>query len=133
MARVGRLAGAILAESEGRYFLVGDLKEPCDFAAHGFEEPLDYQALNAKFIQLKSKHPPSLNSPILLFNEEGEQLANMLAHRFLIERNALVSERLWMLVVEYSRNENSTVHTQWLGAIPETVWQLVRETVLKCQ
>ena len=27
MARVGRLAGAILAETEGRYYLVGELKE----------------------------------------------------------------------------------------------------------
>ena len=33
MARVGRLAGAILVESEKNYFLVGDLKQPCDFAA----------------------------------------------------------------------------------------------------
>ena len=45
MARVGRLSGAILAESEGAYFLVGDLKEPCDFSARGFEAPVELGAM----------------------------------------------------------------------------------------
>lgn len=39
MALVGRLAGAILAETEGQFFLVGNPKVPCDFTAVGFDPP----------------------------------------------------------------------------------------------
>jgi hypothetical protein len=39
MARVGRLAGAILAETGGDYYLVGNPKQPCDWRAAGFEPP----------------------------------------------------------------------------------------------
>jgi len=39
VSRVGRLAGAILAETGDRCYLVGNLKRPCDFAAAGFEPP----------------------------------------------------------------------------------------------
>ena len=49
MARVGRLAGALLAETEGRYFLVGNTKEPCDFRALGVEPPPEIDALKRPF------------------------------------------------------------------------------------
>ena len=47
MARVGRLAGAILAESHGHYFLVGNTKAPCDWRKAGFEPPADIDAVKA--------------------------------------------------------------------------------------
>jgi hypothetical protein len=52
MARVGRLAGAILAETEGRYFLIGNTKEPCDFRSEGFEQPAAIDALKQAYIRL---------------------------------------------------------------------------------
>ena len=39
MSLVTRLSGAILAESNGEYFLIGNTKSPCDWAAAGFEPP----------------------------------------------------------------------------------------------
>ena len=44
MARVGRIAGALLAETGGRYYLVGNPKVPCDWQAHGFEPPGELDA-----------------------------------------------------------------------------------------
>ncbi len=38
MGQVGRLAGAVLARSGQRWFLVGEPKVPLDLAAHGFRE-----------------------------------------------------------------------------------------------
>jgi hypothetical protein len=104
MARVGRLAGALVAESDGRYFLVGDTKEPCAWQG----EPIAIDA-------------PYLDVPV-----EGDALARLLAARFVIERNGSVSERLWRLVTEHGAD------ARWLAEIPDDVWRIVRDTVLRC-
>ncbi|HVA80155.1 MAG TPA: hypothetical protein VNF29_04465, partial [Candidatus Binataceae bacterium] len=65
MARVGRLAGAILAESGGEFFLVGNTKEPCDFEAAGFESPGEIDALERRYIRLAPRRAVELAAPYL--------------------------------------------------------------------
>ena len=135
MARVSRLAGAILAETEGQYFLVGNTKEPCDFAKAGFEPPVEIDALKRPYIRLAARDRAELAQPWLLLEAEGEALARLLAERFLIERNGSVSERLWRLVASpegSERNEGQAISSRWLGEMPASVWQIVRDAVLRC-
>jgi hypothetical protein len=119
MARVGRLAGAILAETRGEYFLVGHTKVPCDWTAAGFERPAQTEE---RWIRLAGRG--ELSPPILEIDIEGEPLAELLVRLFVIERTGSVSERLWRLV------ESSPA--RWLGEIPPHVWQVVRDAVLRC-
>jgi hypothetical protein len=136
MARVGRLAGAILAETGGKFFLVGNTKEPCDFAAIGFEPPGEIDALKRPYIRLSAQRPIELTRPWLLFEMEGEDLARALAERLLIERNGSVSERLWRLLMDPSGQDGSpaveAVDVRWLGEIPAPIWSIVRDAVLRC-
>ncbi len=136
MALVGRLAGAILAETEGQFFLVGNPKEPCDFAAVGFEPPGVIDAMERPFIRLSPLRPVQVPQPYLTMNVEGEALARLLVDRFVIQRNGSVSDRLWRLVID-PKQENrvapvGNIDARWLGEIPAEIWQIVRETVLKC-
>jgi hypothetical protein len=131
MSRVGRLAGAILAETEGAFYLVGNTKTPCDFAAHGFEKPVEIDALKNPTLRLSPLREVSLVPPYLGFELEGEPLARALAARFLIERTGSVSDRLWRLVVDSSGAAEVT-DARWLGEIPGPIWDIVRERVLKC-
>jgi hypothetical protein len=135
MARVARLAGAILAETAGEFFLVGNLKEPCDFAAAGFETPKEVDAVKRPYVKLEAKHRVTVNGPCLTIDCEGETLARMLAERLVIERNGSVSERLWRLITDPSGREevpNGPLNVRWLGEIPSEIWQIVRDTVLRC-
>jgi len=136
MARVGRLAGAILAESAGEFFLVGDTKEPCDFNAAGFEPPGEIDALKLRYIRLVPRRAVELAAPYLTLELEGEALAAMLAERLLIERNASVSERLWRLLIDPEGldepPEGEAVDARWLAGIPAPIWSIVRDTVLRC-
>ncbi len=130
MATVGRLAGALLAETRGEYFLVGGTKEPCDWHAAGLVAPegLDDE-LRQPFVALSARGTVNVPVPRLRLTVEGEELAHVLAGRFLIARNGSVSERLWRLVVGESDDE---VDARWLGEIPEAVWDVVRDAVLRC-
>ena len=140
MARVGRLAGALLAETEGGYFLVGNTKQPCDWRGEGFDPPaIDPSA--APFVQLVPRRAIDLRSPHLVIGIEGEPLARTLAQRFLVERNGSVSERLWRLVVHQGAPDDdlaeppplpASVDARWLGEIPAPLWRIVRDTVLRC-
>lgn len=137
MARVGRLAGAILAESHGAYFLVGNTKAPCDWKAAGFEPPVAVDALKTPFVRLAQCGEVSLGMSHLVLDLEGEDLARALAQRFVIERNGSVSDRLWRLVVQRGDTEatgepEGAIDGRWLGEIPAPVWQIVRDTVLRC-
>jgi hypothetical protein len=131
------LAGAIVAASNGEYFLVGNTKEPCDFAAHGFGALVEWDATKRPVVPLASAGAPTLGGAFLELDLEGEPLARALADRFLIERNGSVSERLWRLVLaggdpEAEPPADGPVDARWLGAMPGAVWQRVRESVLRC-
>jgi hypothetical protein len=133
MARVGRLAGALLAETEGRYYLVGDLKEPCDFTRAGFESPGEIDARLQPYRVLTAVGPVSLGSPVLSLAIEGEELARRLAAFLVIERNGSVSERLWRLIVQPETHQGAAeVDARWLGEIPPEIWRIVRDAVLRC-
>jgi hypothetical protein len=138
MARAGRLAGAILAETEGHYFLVGNTKEPCDYGRAGFEPPAEVDALARPFVRLAVSGPPVLPPPWLLLPVEGQALPRFLAERFLIERNGSVSDRLWRLVTNpdgdgaAAPSAAQAIDACWLAELPAPVWRIVREAVLKC-
>jgi hypothetical protein len=136
MALVGRLAGAILAETEGQFFLVGNPKEPCDFAAVGFEPPGVVNAMEHPFIRLSPLRRVQVPQPYVRVEVEGEALARLLVDRFVIQRNGSVSDRLWRLVTDPKQAQHAvsggTLEARWLGEIPTEIWNIVRETVLKC-
>ena len=136
MARVGRLAGAILAETGGRFFLIGNTKEPCDFEAAGFEPPKAIDALKRPYIPLSARRTVEISPPCLTLDLEGEQLAATLAERLLIERNGSVSERLWRLLMDPDGQDelplDQPVDVRWLGEMPAPIWNIVRDTVLRC-
>ena len=130
MARVGRLAGAILAQSNGEFWLVGDLKEPCDFPAAGFETPAQIPGRELPFVRLSPLRETQVTGPLLLVPGEGEELAALLHRRFIIARNGSVANRLWRLASGGA--EEGEVDCRWLAEMPDAVWEAVRETVLKC-
>ncbi|XXU76109.1 precorrin-3B C(17)-methyltransferase [Sorangium sp. So ce1151] len=137
MARVGRLGGAILAETQGEYYLVGNTKAPVDFREAGFEPPDEVELVKGAYLRLKPLREVKVEAPVLLLDVEGEELAKKLVQRFVIDRNGSVSERLWRLV--YSPDDplddaETPVErdARWLGDIPEAIWQLVRDNVLRC-
>ena len=136
MGLVGRLAGAILAETEGQFFMVGNPKEPCDFAAAGFESPGAIDALERPFIRLSPCRSVQVSEPYLTVDVEGEALARLLVDRFIIQRNGSVSDRLWRLVTNCAGENRGVldgrIEARWLAEIPPEIWHIVRETVLKC-
>jgi hypothetical protein len=145
MARVGRLAGAILAETGGDYYLVGNPKQPCDWRAAGFEPPAEIGPLSIDArvrpaIRLARCGTPALAAPVLEVDVEGESLAHLLADTFVIARTGSVSERLWRLVIGRSDDTDdiddadrpAVIAARWLGEVPPAVWRIVRDTVLRC-
>ncbi len=141
MARVGRLAGALLVDTtvsgERAYFLVGNTKGPCDFAASGFASPGEIDAMKRPFLRLvvtEGATEPTLGKVVMAFDGEGDELARGLAARLVIARNGSVSERLWSLLVESATGEkiDGAYDVRWLGRMPEAVWEIVRDAVLKC-
>lgn len=127
-ARVGRLAGAILLESGGEFFLIGNPKEPCDWAKAGFVEPPEIDARARPFIPLAAIRAVQIAPPCLRI-EYAAGLAELIASRFVIARNGSVSDRLWRLIVKDNRDE---IDTTWLARIPDEIWAIVRDAVLKC-
>jgi len=136
MARVGRIAGAILAETEGQYYLVGNTKMPCDWAAAGFEPPADIDALKRPYLPLVARGPVEVSGAHLAIGLEGEELVRRLSECFVIRRTGSVSERLWRLVLGGTDEDDvpleGTIDARWLGEMPLRVWQVVQDTVLRC-
>jgi hypothetical protein len=137
MARAGRLAGAILVHTGKDYFLVGNTKEPCDFAAAGFDAPGELDLGKRRYIKLTPRRIIEVREPCLIFELEGEALAAALGERLLIERNGSVSERLWRLLFDPSGDEeeplpNEIMPARWLTEMPLEFWAIVRDTVLRC-
>jgi hypothetical protein len=136
MGRAYRLSGAIVAVSGSECFLVGNTKSPCDFAAHGFEAPVEVDAMKRPFVRLARAGEVKLGGAFLEIDREGEELARTLADRFLIERNGSVSERLWRVVAGGGDADaeigDGAIDARWLGAMPAGVWKIIRDTVLRC-
>ena len=136
MAHVGRLAGAILAETHGAYYLVGNTKVPCDWAAAGFEPPGEIDALVHPFVRLSPCRPPEIEPPCVILDVEGDALPGLLADLFVIQRTGSVSERLWSLVTgasqEDDRSSAEVTQARWLGEVPPPIWRIVRDAVLRC-
>jgi hypothetical protein len=139
MARVGRLAGALLAETGGDYYLVGNPKVPCDWRAAGFEPPGELDARvrpSVRLARMAAAGPLSLGAPELTLEVEGEELARLLADTFVIPRTGSVSERLWRMVIgeddEHDRTPADVISARWLGEIPRALWNIVRDSVLRC-
>jgi hypothetical protein len=140
MNRVGRLAGALLLASGDEYFLIGNLKRPCDFAAAGFAPPAaPIDALARPYIRLAATAPIAVPGPWLELGAalSGEALAAVLGERFMITRNGSVSDRLWRLILSPDPDADpappdTVVAARWLAEIPAHLWNIVRDAVLKC-
>jgi hypothetical protein len=136
MARVGRLAGALLVHTREDYFMVGDTKEPCDFAAAGFDPPGEIDMSSRRHLKLSPRREVKISPPCLNFDLEGEPLAKTLAERLLIDRNGSVSERLWRLVFDPSAEDevpaDGIVGARWLTEMPAEIWAIIRDIVLRC-
>jgi len=138
MSRVGRLAGALLAETGGAYYLVGNPKVPCDWRAHGFEPPgeLDARVRPVVPLQRTGAQDPVLGMPQLTLEIEGEALPQLLAAQLVIPRTGSVSERLWRLVIGESDERDApipdVIEARWLAELPPAIWTIVRDTVLRC-
>jgi hypothetical protein len=140
-AHVSRLAGAILLENASRFFLIGNTKEPCDWLQSGFNQPTEIDPMKNAFIELKpvGNRRAEAALPSISMSPNGhspEALAKVMASRFLIQRNGSVSERLWRVVTGESDEAELAPETKidatWLVEMPDGVWQVVRDAVLKC-
>src|ERR1700712_2236659 len=130
MAQVARMDGAVLAHTGSHYYLVGDLKRPCDFKAHGFEPPAQQvNALERPYIELQHTRKVIMDTPNIFVPLEGEALPKLLAARLLIDRNGSVSDRLWRLILgETDENPRvpATQDAHWFTETPERGWDIVR-------
>lgn len=137
MAQVARMDGALLVHTGSHYYLVGNLKRPCDFRAHGFETPSqEIDAVARPYIELVRLHAAvKLETPNIVVPLEGEALPRLLAGRLLIDRNGSVSDRLWRLVIgetDESPHVPATQDVHWFTETPDRIWNIVRESVLRC-
>jgi hypothetical protein len=130
---VSRIAGGMIAETRGEYFLIGELKEPCDFARIGFQEPRVSEE-NHRILYQKLQ----VTGPIVLEAEEylemetrGEDLARLLYKRFVVPRNNSVSNRLWNAVI-CEKDAQGRVDARWLERMPDGIWDIVRDSLLRC-
>jgi len=117
MARIGRYAGSIIVEHDGKQILVGNPKEPCavgDTLAPPYTLPLDGKL-------------PLSGCALLVDCGNLPQLARTVAEKLLIARNGSVSERLWRLATS-----DGAARLQWLVDVPAHVWEIVRDNVLRC-
>lgn len=96
--------GAIVVEVGGEQRLVGNPKEPCTFTP-----------------------PVPLSSAVDIDDRDIDELAAILKARLVITRNDSVSERLWRLITH-----DHAARVQWLVDMPQPVWEIVREQVLRC-
>jgi len=133
MAEVSRMSGALLVQSSGDYYLVGDLKEPCDFEQNGFQDPGERDIMEVPYVRLNVSGSPVLTEPVLKLKIEGEDLCRKLSERLLIKRNGSVSGRLWNLILGSKENSGcSEIQADWLVDMPDEVWEAVRDSVLRC-
>ena len=139
-AQLARLAGALLLRQADTFILIGNTKEPCDWAAAGFHAPPELTPANPEIRPLTLTAAPIPMPPTALTLDCGslppDRVAAILANKLLIRRNASVSDRLWRIITGLT--EESTTDSPldpdatWLLTMPERVWNLVRDAALKC-
>ena len=134
MSKVGRFHGALLAESDGVFYMIGDLKEPADYVRAGFVDPGEWQPLQSQFVSLNVARAPVIAPPYFTSILEGDELARKLFHRLVIKRNGSVSERLWNLIFDAREYEGrKVIDADWLLQMPDEIWEIVQEQVLRCR
>ncbi|HWE27736.1 MAG TPA: precorrin-3B C(17)-methyltransferase [Polyangia bacterium] len=121
MARVGRYKGAIVVDVGGAQWLVGNPKEPCAEVPDTVEAP---------YVRALTTTVP-LVPGFVVDGDDGAALASALAGKLVIARNGSVSERLWRLVRGEAQGCGEP-RLQWLADIPQPIWDIVREQVLRC-
>ncbi|MBQ48492.1 MAG: precorrin-3B C(17)-methyltransferase [Zetaproteobacteria bacterium] len=134
MAIISRLAGAILCQTDSSFYLVGDLKEPLDFTSAGFDEE-NIEPLKKPWVKLSpnGRAIDKGSEQVLMEYLADDALVEKLADLFMIKRNGSISERLWGLMLETNEvHKDGVPDCTWLAQTPEDVWDMVRETVLKC-
>ncbi|HEY0711699.1 MAG TPA: precorrin-3B C(17)-methyltransferase [Polyangia bacterium] len=143
-ARLSRLAGALLLQVGHLHHLIGNLKRPCHFEAHGFvtpKEPVD--ALVRPSQPLERHGSFNVTGPHLSLGDfpltAAPMLAARIAERLLITRNGSVSDRLWRLLLADPNDPDADlsstaepIDARWLVEIPHHLWNIVREAVLTC-
>lgn len=129
---VARMAGAMVYRRGQKYFLVGEIKEPCDFAQFGFVTP---ELNRKKSVELQVSDPTklkALNFELLV----DFQSADAVYDHFAIYRNSSISERITSLVKDFSQKitveDHECIDARWLAQTPMPIWTMVREGVLKC-
>ncbi|MEK6249344.1 MAG: hypothetical protein N2C12_14270, partial [Planctomycetales bacterium] len=131
MAKVGRFCGAVLAESDSQFYIVGDLKSPGNYETAGFVDPGELLPLEHHFVQLEVSGTAKIEMPYFNCQLEGEELALKLFHRLVIKRNGSVSDRLWNLIFEADENNGrDVIDASWLTEIPDEIWEIVQDEVL---
>ncbi len=138
--RMTRLGGALLLETAGEFFLIGNLKRPTAFPAAGFTpppQPID--ALARPFIRLERASATPIAGPFVDLGDRttGAALATVLAERLVVARNGSVSDRLWRLLFDGDPDADpppadAVIDARYLVEIPTHLWNIVRDTVLKC-
>jgi hypothetical protein len=135
------MAGALLARlDEGdaaRWYLLGDTKGPCDWAAEGFAEPAGWRARDPRQLEpvaLQPQGAPALRGTTLRVRGGDAQLA-ALARRLAVPRTGATSERLWRLAVGDDEADTPTgqaLEGSWIAEMPDAAWELLRAAVLRC-
>ena len=134
------------------YYMLCDIKEPCDFVKNGFERP-EQEKLDSmkeqRFLQLKALGTESVKSTLpqeeALYafldtsreNKEEIHIEDILSdiyQKISIERTGLVSERLWELLESHSSLYESQQKKDitWLFTMPQDIWEIVRTEMLQC-
>jgi hypothetical protein len=133
MSKLGLIHGAFLLETQGKFFQIGDTKEPANYEKIGFEKPASFDPMESHYTPLNTIGSPEIKEPYLEFNDEGEELCEKLYNKLVINRNASTSTRMWYLFFdaeEYSGQK--TINVQWLLDIPVEIWEIVQDEVWSC-
>jgi hypothetical protein len=96
---------------------VGNPKEPCAAVPETLEAP---------FVKPLAERVPLSGCVLLVDGADPAQISS----RLVIQRNGSVSERLWRLVT--NQQSSGELRAQWLVEVPAHVWDVVRDTVLRC-
>ncbi len=131
MGEIGRLAGAVLARSGERWFLVGEPKVPLDLAAHRLREVGRLRHGEHEIVELTRDETGARDPLALPFTMplEAEALARRLHDVFVITRNNSVSERLFRFLDGAQRGSPDLT---WVALAPPEAIALIRDGLLRC-